>query len=506
MKISTNSAAAVLLTGAFLATSCANDVETSVNIDPQGNAINFTASVGRSSRATEIKLDNLGDFAVMARGMHPNGTLYDHFLIGDADNGGEIAHFKELADDNLSGTWTLDRSVYWPSSLNRVLFIGYTTLKRGTKGESESSAGGVLGSARFSIKNDKPTISNFTPLKLDLTATNNSGVWADGAEQKDLLVAFKQQDRGTTTTVDLNFRHALTQVSITAKQKDKGSDDNRIVKVKGAWIVNAAKIGELTADISVSGGAATNKTSWKAEETETYGSYYNDIIYLKKDNAEDLLHESLMLVPQNLVEWNKTAADNTGAYIMLLCRVELEHKGITHDGADITDIAIVGDDETTGHHYHQLFPVNTKEYDGSQYGFVCVPLSTDWATVENNAEDCKGAGKHYTYVLDICGAKTGAGIYPPFYKAAAENPTVPAGLIPANAKVSAYVYKTETGEYKTETVDLHPVVTLPSDKHVGDNVLDEPIKFSVTVSDWATEDIPWTDGGEPETPDTPSGN
>lgn len=503
MKISTNSAAAVLLTGAFLATSCANDVETSVNTDPQGNAISFTASVGRSSRATEIKLDNLGDFAVMARGMHPNGTLYDHFLIGDADNGGEIAHFKELADDNLSGTWTLDRSVYWPSSLNRVLFIGYTTLKRANK-ISENSAGGVLGSAVFSIKNDKPTISNFKPLKLDLKATNTSGVWADGAEQKDLLVAFRQQDRGTKTTVDLNFRHALTQVSITAKQNNKESDDNRIVKVKGAWIVNAAKIGELTADISVSDGVATNKTSWTATETETYGSYYNDIIYLAKDKAKDLLHQSLMLVPQNLAAWNKTAADNTGAYIMLLCRVELEHKGIRHSGADIKDIAIIGDDEETGHHYHQLFPVNTEKYDGSQYGFVCVPLSTDWA--QDGTEDCKGAGKHYTYVLDICGAKTGAGIYPPFYKAAADNPEVPAGLIPANPTVSAYVLNDTKTAYETKTVELHPVVTLPSGKSVGDNVLDEPIKFSVTVSDWAEEDIPWTDGGEPETPDTPSGN
>lgn len=497
MKISTYSAAAVLLTGAFLATSCANDVETCVNTDPQGNAINFTASVGRSSRATEINLENLGDFAVMARGMHPNGTLYDQFLIGDPDTGGEIAHFASLTTEegvNKFGTWKLDRSVYWPASLNRVLFIGYTTLKRGTDNLSESSGSGVLGSAGFSIVGDKPTISNFKPLKLDLTAANSSGIWADGAEQKDLLVAFKQQDRGTKTTVDLNFRHALTQVSVTAKQKDKESDDNRIVKVKGAWIVNAAEAGKLTADISVSDGTATNKTSWTATGTETYGSYYNDIIYLEKDNANDLLHESLMLVPQNLVEWNKTAADKTGAYIMLLCRVELEHKGISHSGTDIKDIAIVGDNDDTGHHYHQLFPVNTEKYDGSEYGFVCVPLTTDWA--DAGAEDCKGAGKHYTYVLDICGAKTGAGIYPPFYKAATDNPAVPAGLIPANPTVSAYVYNETDNKYETKTVTLKPVVSLPDGKKVGDNVLDEAIKFSVTVSDWATEDKPWTDGTE----------
>lgn len=486
MKLSTKSAAAmILLMG--LATSCASDVETGINPDPQGNAINFAASVGRSARATEIDIQNLGDFAVIARGMHPNGTLYDHYLIGDS-NEGEIAHFENLNEDNTGGIWKLDRSVYWPSTMDRLFFIAYTTLTRG-----ESSKNGVLGGATFIVSNDIPTIKNFKPFKAPLTTTDDDQrIWADGEGQKDLLVAFKQQDKGIQTTVGLKFRHALTQVSITAKQNGKADTDNRIVKIKGAWIVNAAESGTLTAVIDVKNEVAPNKTYWEASNNETYGSYYTDIINLTKETDKDLLHHTLMLVPQNLTAWDKTSNDVNGAYIMLLCRVELEHEGATHSGADITDIGIIGTDEN-GKHYHQLFPVNPENstYDGAQYGFVCVPFSTDWAErLEDDPEDCKGAGMHYTYNLDICGATSGAGIYPPITNENAQ--ALIAKLIPEDAKVSALVLNGD--KYNEQTVDLKVVATRPTEKKIGDPVLDEPIKFSVSVSDWADPDESWKDG------------
>lgn len=486
MKISTNSAAAVLLTGAFLATSCANDVETSVNTDPQGNAISFTASVGRSSRATEINLDNLGDFAVIAKGIHPEGTLYNSYLIG-GDTGGEIARFKDLTGSGESryGTWTLDRSVYWPTSLDRVLFIGYTTLTRVNK-TSEGSASGVLGDATFSITSDKPTIANFKPLKCTLTANdpgNREEIWADGEGQKDLLVAFTDKVRGSNTTVALQFRHALTQLSVTASQKDLvADDDHRIVKVKGAWIVNAAESGTLSATITSTKQdnviTVSNKTDWTATGTATYGTYYDGVRVLNGSTPTDLLSKSLMLVPQSLTKWNKAETDK-GAYIMLLCRIELKHSGATHTGSDIADIAI-----EENNHYHQLFPVNAT-YDGSQYGFVCVPINTDWGEEVADSPDCKGAGKHYTYNLDICGKNSGAGIYPPAQTAS--------DLIPSGATVEALVLNSAKAAYEKQTVTLS-VVDRPSGKNVGDAVLDDPIKFSVTVSGWKDDSGEWKEG------------
>lgn len=483
MKITTRSAVpAAMLAGLLLASSCASDIETDVNPDPQGNSLNFTASVGSSTRAEEINIGNLGDFAVMARGMHPDGVLYDSYLIGSAADGGEIAHFTSMSTDGTKGTWHLDRKVYWPETFDQVLFIGWTTLKRGADGKSESSAGRVLPEgAVFSITGDKPSISGFKPLKADLSANPGNGIWADGAGQKDLVIAFKQEKRSPQSTVALNFRHALTQVSIVAGQKDKDeATDHRIVKVKGAWLVNAAKSGTLTATIDATTQPAQNSTAWTATGTETYGSYYNDIITLAKDGKQDLLRNTLMLVPQSLTAWDLSPATTTGAYIMLLCRVELEHDGTTHTGSDITDIAIAG-----GKHYHQLFPVNETEYNGSQYGFVCVPVSTDWADRLEGKEDSKGAGMHYTYALDICGMDSGAGVYPPI------DDWNPNELIPSGATVMAYVLK--DGAYSEQEVALD-VVTDRHGKHIGEAVLDEPIKFSVTVDAWKNPDQNWTDG------------
>lgn len=488
MKIRTKSAGALaLLAVASLATSCATDVETSVNTDPEGNAIRFAASVGRSARATETKLGNLGDFAVVARGMHPDGVLYDQYIIG-APAGGEIATKESGSTD----TWKLDHDVYWPAALKRILFVGYTTLQ-----SEESSDGGVLSGANFRINSDVPEISDFQPKKADLSKESNAGtgIWADGKDQKDLVVAFNAMDRGSSTAVSLNFRHALTQVSIQAGMKDKLPSDHRIVKVKGAWIVNAAQSGDLSATITVDTKdkatyPTTNTTSWSSSgDLETYGSYYNDVIPLHRDGNDGLLRESLMLIPQSLTKWNLKESDTQGAYIMLLCRVELEHDGETHSGSAGKDIAF-----KDGKHYHQLFPVNTTEYNGSEYGFVCVPLGTDWGDPgspdikgSTTTTDLKGMGKHYTYKLDICGKESGAGYYPPTPDASK--------LIPTGATVTALVLQ-DDGTYKEDNVPLNPKTDRPSSKNIGDAVLDEPIKFTVTVSDWddLSKNSDWTDG------------
>lgn len=456
------------VTCAMFATSCANDVETDTNIDPVGNAISFSSSVGHSTRATETKLENLGNFAVVARGMHTDGVLYDNFLIGSG-SAGETATREET-----SSIWKLGRNVYWPSTFKQVMFFAYTTLK---SGESDNV---LYGNASFGFEDNKdPYIDGYAPKKADLSVQSDDEkkVWADGVEQKDLLVAYTMQKRETSsTTVGLTFKHALTQISITAKQKDKAVNDNRVVKIKGAWIVNAAGSGKLSGTLNYNQTTQTtnDKLSWIGTDKVAYGSFYNQILTLNKTDDMDLLRPegeddnttmgSLMLVPENLTQWDKTQ-DDKGAYILLLCRVELKHPGATHEGANMDDIFA---DKNNNIHYHQLFPVNATKYDAAEYGFVCVPLSSTWNT--------DGIGKHYTYNLDICGETTGAGLYPPVF-----TDDDIAKLIPKDAKVGSE--------------NLSVVQTRPTGKNVGDPVLDEPIKFSVTVAPWETPaDNEWTPG------------
>lgn len=445
--------------------SCSSDDVVDVNPDPSGDALSFSIAVGHS-RATETTPLNLGDFAVVARGMHPDGVLYDNFLIGSG-SAGEVA-----TREGTSSIWNLGRKVYWPSTFEQVMFFAYTTLKSGDTGDA-------LYSGSFGFENKNPYISGYKPKKAELTVKSDDAttVWADGKEQKDLLVAYTQQARSTSpTTVNLTFKHVLTQISITAGQMGKLDTDHRVVKIKGAWIVNAAESGKLSGDLHYN---STDKTSddelsWTGTGKTAYGSFYNQILTLEKNGTMDLLRPevakeagtstplgSLMLVPEDLTAWNKTQ-DDKGAYILLLCRVELKHSGANHDGsANMNDIMVDGDN-----HYHQLFPVNATAYNAAEYGFVCVPLSTTWNT--------DGIGWHYTYNLDICGATTGAGYYPPDF-----DEDFIGKLIPAGSKVG--------------NEDLS-VKGRPDDKDVGALVLDEPIKFSVDVANWNVPQNTWTPG------------
>lgn len=442
------------VTAAMMA-ACSSEDEVAVNPDPHGDALTFSTSVGHS-RATETKLDNLGNFAVVARGMHHDGVLYNSYLIGSTEKGGDIAR-----REGTSSTWKLDHNVYWPATLNKVLFYAYTTLKS-TDGDMTT----VLGTGpTFGFDGNNPYIDNFQPLKA--TAPENN-IQADGKDQKDLVVAYTAQEKNKSeTNVNLNFKHALTQVSITAKQDGKLANDNRIVKIKGAWIVNAAKSGKLTATADKTGTGEnteyTYKDSWAPTGTEAYGSVWKEAVKLNSTASSNLLREmSLMLIPQNLTAWDiKNDKTNTskGAYILLLCRVELEHPGDTHEGADLGDIGT-----GNGKHYHQLFPVNKTKYDATEYGFVCIPLDSKWNT--------EGIGKHYTYNLNICGNGTGAGKYPPADEALAYSTS----LVPASLGIKVVLNDNSV-----------------TGKTAGDNVLDEPIQFTVTVDNWATTGD-WTPG------------
>lgn len=459
----------LVMMAALMATSCANEELVDANPDVQGNAIQFRPLVGHS-RAIETTVTNLGDFAVVAKGVHPHGGVYDSYLIGQS-NGGDIAK-----RESESTTWVLNHNVYWPTSIDNALFWAYTFSQVNGNNKSDVLPTGVT--FRFDATASRPKISDFTPAHIDLTTTQPAGYWNDGDQQTDMLIAFTQQKRSISASdVALNFTHALCQVDIKAKSAGKLSSDNRIVKIKGAWIVNTVNKNDFSAGFSWNAETktATTTPAWSTDAAtvvdgfSAYGSFYKTPIVLGKTDFETtkaLLGSTLMIIPQTTTEWTKKAEDKTGAYILLLCRVELEHPGTAHTGSDnIDDVGI-----HNNNHYHQQFPVNKEnKFDASEYGFVCVPLGTTWEM-----------GKKYVYTLDICGAATGAGVYPP------TNTDKFNGLIPTDKKFTTI--------FDENPVDLKVVSDLPEGKEVGDFVLDAPIKFNVTVSPWKDADSEWKPG------------
>ncbi len=472
----------VMMLAAGLATSCANEEVVEVNTDPTGSAISFSPRVGRATKATETTISNLGNFAVVARGVHPHGDVYSNFLIGD-ENGGKLAR----RPDNVSvttGVWTLEDNVLWPSSIDNMLFWAYTA----SNTTSDQMKGNLLGGAKFSFIENTPKISGFVPKKADLTKGGES-YYFDGVNQEDLMFAFTCQKRTqSASNVPLNFQHALTQISIEAKSAEKSASDHRIVKIKGAWIVNAMDKGDLAGDFKWDNSKkeATSDPDWTASfssnDITAYGSFYKEEQLLDNGTKTiDLLKSgskqkpSLMLIPQDFKAWNAQASaenigkNTNGVYIMLLCRVELRHDGSTHSGNDGANDDVFIDNDNNKH-YHQQFPVNKDhKYKAKEYGFVCVPITAPKTTVDDIEVKGWQMGTKYKYTLDICGAASGAGIYPPDFDENIYNKLLP-----------------------SDYADYLTIGTRPTDKNVGDPVLDSEIKFTVSVNEWGE----WISGNE----------
>ena len=408
--------------------SCSKDEMVASN---PGDEIVFNTRV---TRATETTTQTLTKIRVYA-----DAAGYDEMFIK-----GDVAEKK---GDN--GYFQFAKNYYWPNDVKTIRFWSYGPADIFTEEEMKAHVEITAGTQRF---ND---------------CTPKSGVDNPGKEHKDLVVAYTSANRHNDpnvsgSNVNLDFHHAFTQVVVKAKNGSVAAgDDSRTVKIKGAWIVNVKPTGNL---VFKENAASDNHMSWVATGDKTfYGLSYADkeeatlsheyvsLIGAENDNS------SLMLIPQDLDKWDLEADKpngNNGAYILLLCRIEIKHAGAQHpvvEGAAGND-PVISDGE---YHYHQLFPVSDT-YNSKAYGYTCVPIDTKWLP-----------GKKYVYNLEFCGAESGAGIYPP---------TLP-GEFPSGDNI---------------------ITDRPDDKETGDTVLDDPISFKVTLEEW-------TDAGvdKEETPNVP---
>lgn len=449
-------------------TGCSNDELVETN---QGEAIAFRART--ETRATPIDKTNLGNFKVFAKGVHTNGTLYPegNFLIGtyNAETKKASAETAERKGD----IWKVNRDVYWPSDMSRVFFWAYTT-NSNTDTNADCLSSGTI---NFNQESG-PELTGFTLERDDVKKTEkDKSTWMDGDKQKDLLLAFTNQSKTeSVSSIPLNFKHALSQIEIQAKRKSIAPDDHRIVKIKGAWIMNTYSKANLTAGFEWKNNTtATEDTKWTSyTEKAPFGSYSKSPTTINNTESKSLLDNgstrgSLMLfpcpkdAPYKYVAWNSNN-NATGTYLLLLCRIELKHDDLTHDGTQPDDILV---DAEHNCHYHQLFPsveVTGYKYNEYAYGFSCVSLPCNWEM-----------GKKYIYNLDICSTTSGAGVYPPEFDKNMLDKLVP------------------------ETEQNNVISNRPIGKEVGSPVLDDPITFNVTVDDWTSTQNPSTDIDIPET-------
>lgn len=412
---------------------CSDDQTDVVNNGPE---ITFRTSVSRAKENIDSK--NLKSFKVwaFANEVSSESTPFINGLVAEREGTTDVFKFNH--------------NIFWPSDIKTLNFWALSPVDETL---SVSPTG-----ISMSLKNYEPA--------------------AKPEEQLDLIAAFSSVTRSTNpggTSVELNFKHILSQVLVGANV-GVGITENRSVKIKGAWLVNIGT--NATAVRDNTSPLTENKVSWgKPYGTAAYGYYSTTIIepnnhasvatpifnFNKNDINAD--KTNLLLIPQTLTMWNgnapgtssgtetatETNASENGAYILLLCRVEATHSGDLHNGA--SDPMVQPGD---GNHTHQLFPHDGEatSFDPDAYGFTCVPIGSTWEP-----------GKIYRYILDICGVHSGAGIYPPV-----NLPALP-GLPEINADVVTY-----------DGIKIHRTY---DPKVVGDPVLDAPIQFKVSVSDWA---------------------
>lgn len=392
---------------------CSDDQTDVVNNGPE---ITFRTSV---SRAQNIDETNLTEFKVWA--------------FSDIVTSNTTAFIEGLVAKKEGTVYKFDHSIFWPNDITTLNFWAVSPV------------------------NDNVVVKH-----------NGEALILDGykpaenpEDQLDIITAYQKVDRVSNngTSVPLTFNHILSQILVSARA-GYGDEikEKRTVKVKGAWLVNIG----TGATASRSTATDNNVVVWDnfSSTKASYGSYFDapkeltsratSFFSFDKSNVS-VPQSNLLLIPQQLTAWDGTAS-GTGAYILLLCRVEATHDGALHDGASDDMVKQDGDK-----HIHQMFPTyDGATFDDNAYGYACVPIGTLWEY-----------GKIYRYTLDICGKNSGAGIYPPV-----DNfPTLPG--LPA---------------------DPSPIkiIPTPADK-VGKPVLDEPIKFTVTVNDW-TDPEDWNSG------------
>lgn len=262
---------------------CSDDQTDVVNNGPE---ITFRTSV---SRAQNIDKTNLKEFKVWAFANEvssANAPFIDGLI---ATKDGDTDVFK------------LDHNVFWPSDIKTLNFWAISPAEGLTVNHS---------SATMSLDNYEPA--------------------AKPEDQLDVITAFEQVTRGgnSGTSVQLTFNHILSQILVSAKAGD-GVSESRSVKVKGAWLVNIGT--NATASRSNESGANENKINWSAcgSTSAVYGSYFTNEITLgknalsffdfNKDNVS-AYKSNLLLIPQQLTEWDKNGSRKRSVYSSSLPR------------------------------------------------------------------------------------------------------------------------------------------------------------------------------------------
>ena len=269
------------------ATSCSQD-ELAGSSPLSGNEIGLTAIIGgdvKDTRAVETKITNLGKFTVNA------------FQSGEANYMNNVEY---TTSDNGSSWTTAAGKFFWPVEGDLHLY-GYAPAAPGKNGT-------------FKIDKDAQTLTDFVPFET-------------AAAQQDFVYAKSTGNNATngTTGVELNFQHALTEISVAAKN----SNTAYTVKVTGVKLGNVKTKGTFTFP-SIANSAASWTLSDAKADVGSYETTWNTASALTSSvSTLDEANVAFMLLPQQLEKSEKASEK---AYLALKVNITMQGGKVIRDG------------------------------------------------------------------------------------------------------------------------------------------------------------------------------
>ena len=287
----------VALASLVLATSCSQDdlqtakfsqnpINPSVGLGSQPIST-FAAAKGKAvkSRAVETTITNLGSFTMNA------------FQDGETNYMNNVEY---TTSDNGSSWTTAAGKFFWPVEGDLHLY-GYAPAAPGTSGT-------------FKIDKDAQTLTDFVPFET-------------AAAQQDFVYAKSTGNNATngTTGVELNFQHALTEISVAAKN----SNTAYTVKVTGVKLGNVKTKGTFTFP-SIANSAASWTLSDVAEDVGSYETIWSTATELSSSvSTLDEANVAFMLLPQQLEKSEKASEK---AYLALKVNITMQGGKVIRDG------------------------------------------------------------------------------------------------------------------------------------------------------------------------------
>ena len=324
--------------------SCSQDDIVEANLG--ADEIRFTAVTNGATRAADIYNPNPEN---MPASFQVSAMSQNKVYISDdkIDRVGEQAPYKW---ENSTGTR------YWPEGA--VDF--YAHVNAGTT---------------FALNNGAPRFNNFT-------------VESAVGSQVDLLYAVKKGETKETTPVQLNFRHALSQIVFKARNES----ENIFVQIQGVRVMNVKGSGTYTfptasTDPNLPTAGSTNpnnRGTWALTDTKADYEVNFNLVDVKGSktnptavNLSDEEGTALMLMPQTTTAWDpetapKPSVGNTNSYLLVDC--------VIYNVADGSATTLPGDNVCLWGKKEENGSYTTKE--------LAIPVKFAWEE-----------GKKYTYTL-----------------------------------------------------------------------------------------------------------